>query len=89
MAGCDGKVVGVERDPVAVAAATERVERARLSNVRFAQGDVLPLMERLGATTAADVQPDTLAERMLRDIVASNGIVIGPPLVGAWSHMPA
>jgi hypothetical protein len=48
---------------------------------------VLPLMERLGVTTAADLQPDTLAERLLRDVVASNGIVIGPPLVGAWAHM--
>jgi hypothetical protein len=50
---------------------------------------VLPLMERLGVTTAADLQPDTLAERLLRDVVASHGIVIGPPLVGAWARTPA
>jgi hypothetical protein len=49
---------------------------------------VLPMMERLGVTTAADVEPDTLAERLQRDVVASNGIVIGPPLVGAWTRTP-
>jgi predicted O-methyltransferase YrrM len=50
---------------------------------------VLPLMERLGVATAADLQADTLAERLLRDVVAADGIVIGPPLVGAWAHTPA
>jgi ubiquinone/menaquinone biosynthesis C-methylase UbiE len=47
---------------------------------------VLPLMERLGVATAAEVQPDTLAERLLADIVAADGVVIGPPLVGAWAR---
>ena len=212
LVGSDGEVVGVERDPAAVAAATARVERAGLSNVRFFQGDVqrldgveggfdavvgrlvlmylsdpaaaleraasllrpgglvcfqegdmaydwaapmtplwtqarawmletiqrsrfaprmglslcssfvaaglpapemrleaavsggaeaaaggfasvivgaLPLMERLGVTTAAEVQPDTLADRLLGDVLAVDGIVIAPPLVGAWARMPA
>jgi ubiquinone/menaquinone biosynthesis C-methylase UbiE len=47
---------------------------------------VLPLMERLGVTTAAEVQPDTLAARLLADVLAADGIVIGPPLVGAWAR---
>ncbi|HEY2526671.1 MAG TPA: class I SAM-dependent methyltransferase [Xanthobacteraceae bacterium] len=212
LVGSDGKVVGVERDPAAVVAATARVKRAGLSNVHFVQGDVqtldgfegdldavvgqlvlmylpdpavslarapqlvrpgglicvqegdmaydwaepmtplwtqvrawfletlrqarvaprmglslyssfvaaglpppelklecaigggaeaaawgwanvvlgvLPLIERLGVATAADLQPDTLAERLLRDVLAADGIVIGPPLVGAWAHTPA
>jgi ubiquinone/menaquinone biosynthesis C-methylase UbiE len=212
LVGSDGEVVGVERDPDAVAAAKARVERAGLSNVRFVQGDVqtldgieggldavvgrlvlmylrdpvaalaraaqllrpgglvcvqegdmaydwaepmtplwkqvrgwfletltrarvaprmglslyssfvasglpapelqlecavgggakaaawgwanvvrgvLPLMERLRVTTTADLQPDTLAERLLRDVLAADGIVIGPPLVGAWVHTAA
>jgi hypothetical protein len=46
---------------------------------------VLPL-EDLGIATAADVQPDTLAQRLQADIVASDGIVIAPPLVGAWAR---
>jgi hypothetical protein len=45
----------------------------------------LPLMERLGVTTAAEVDPDTLADRLLADVREGEGIVIGPPLVGAWS----
>jgi hypothetical protein len=46
-------------------------------------------MERLRVTTTADLQPDTLAERLLRDVLAADGIVIGPPLVGAWVHTAA
>jgi hypothetical protein len=46
-------------------------------------------MERLGVTTAAEVRPDTLAERLLGDVLAAKGIMIGPPLVGAWSHTRA
>jgi ubiquinone/menaquinone biosynthesis C-methylase UbiE len=42
---------------------------------------VLPLMERLGVATAGDIQPDTLARRLLDDVLACDGIVIGPPLV--------
>lgn len=210
LVGSSGEVVGVERDPAAVAAAGARVERAGISNVRFVQGDVqtldgldgdfdavvgrlvlmylpdpvaalgratkllrpgglicvqegdmaydwaqpmtplwtqvrawfietltrarvaprmglslyasfiatglpapelrlecaisgrhgawgwanvilgiLPLMERLGVATAADVAPDTLAERLQRDVLAADGVVIGPPLVGAWTRTPA
>ena len=50
---------------------------------------VLPMMERLGVATAADLKPDTLAERLLGDILAVDGIVIWPPLVGAWARTPA
>jgi ubiquinone/menaquinone biosynthesis C-methylase UbiE len=43
LVGPDGEVVGVERDPAAVVAATARVERSGLSNIRFVQGDVQTL----------------------------------------------
>jgi hypothetical protein len=49
---------------------------------------VLPLMQQLGVATAADLRPDTLAERLLDDVLACDGIVIGPPLVGAWARTP-
>lgn len=49
----------------------------------------LPLMERLGVTTAATLQPETLVQRLLDDVLAAKGIVIGPPFVGAWARMPA
>ena len=46
-------------------------------------------MERLGVATAADLESGTLAERLLGDVVAADGVVIAPPLVGAWTRMPA
>jgi hypothetical protein len=44
------------------------------------------VMERLGVATAADVQPDSLAERLLDDVRASDGIVIEAPLISAWAR---
>jgi 2-polyprenyl-3-methyl-5-hydroxy-6-metoxy-1,4-benzoquinol methylase len=49
---------------------------------------VVPLMERLGIATEAEIAPDTLADRLLAELRANNGIVIGPPLIGAWSTVP-
>jgi ubiquinone/menaquinone biosynthesis C-methylase UbiE len=43
LVGREGEVVGVERDPEAVASATARVAQAGLSNVRFTQGDAQKL----------------------------------------------
>jgi hypothetical protein len=45
---------------------------------------VLPLMERFGITTAAY----TLADRLWDDLRAADGIVISPPMVGAWARLP-
>lgn len=44
----------------------------------------VPLMERLGVATAGEVDAETLADRLLSDVRSEEGIVIGPPLVGAW-----
>jgi SAM-dependent methyltransferase len=49
---------------------------------------VLPFMEQLGIATADEVQPDTLEQRMLAELVAAGGIVIGPPLLAAWARTP-
>jgi ubiquinone/menaquinone biosynthesis C-methylase UbiE len=50
---------------------------------------VLPLMERLGVATAAELEPDTLTQRLLDDVVGNDGICIAPPLVGVWARTPA
>lgn len=50
---------------------------------------VVPMMEQLGVATAADVQPDTLTERLLAELRAAQGVVIGPPLIAAWSRLQA
>ena len=47
-----------------------------------------PLMERLGITTAAELQGDTLAERLQDELRAAHGIVILPPMIGAWARLP-
>ena len=94
LVGREGEVVGVERDPQAVASATARVSQAGLSNVPFAWAwanvmrGVLPLMERFGVATAAELEPDTLAERLQDELRATNGIVISPPMIGAWARLP-
>lgn len=47
---------------------------------------VLPLLEKLGIATADEVGADTLADRLLHEVNAAGGIVIWPPMVGAWSR---
>jgi SAM-dependent methyltransferase len=49
----------------------------------------VPLMERLGVATRADIDPPTLADRLLAETLASDGYVIGPPMTGAWATLPA
>jgi SAM-dependent methyltransferase len=49
----------------------------------------IPLMEQLGVATRAEVGPDTLADRLLAQTLASDGCVIGPPMTGAWTALPA
>ena len=50
---------------------------------------LLPLMERLGITTAEELDIDTLAERLRSEAVANSACVMLPPLVGAWTRIPA
>jgi SAM-dependent methyltransferase len=50
---------------------------------------LLPLMERTGVATAAEVGLDTLAARLREEIVAADATVVTPPLIGAWARKPA
>ncbi len=47
---------------------------------------LLPAMERTGVATAAEVDVDTLAIRLAAEAVASNAVIVAPPLVAAWSR---
>jgi SAM-dependent methyltransferase len=49
---------------------------------------LLPVMEQLGIATAADVDRPTLAERLLTETLAHDGVVIALPLIGAWTRTP-
>jgi SAM-dependent methyltransferase len=48
----------------------------------------VPLMERFGVATRAEVDPPTLAERLLTETVSRDGCMIGPPMTGAWVTVP-
>lgn len=48
----------------------------------------VPLMERFGVATRADVDPPTLAGRLLADTLANDGCVFGPPMFGVWATVP-
>jgi SAM-dependent methyltransferase len=43
-------------------------------------------MERLGVATVREVEPESLAERVLAEVVAANGVVMGRSEIGAWTR---
>jgi len=50
---------------------------------------LLPTMERCGVATAAAVGIETLAARLRQEMSNLDGVMILPPLIGAWSSTPA
>jgi ubiquinone/menaquinone biosynthesis C-methylase UbiE len=46
---------------------------------------LLPLMERTGVATAAEVEIETLEARLRDEVVANRAVVVAPPFVGAWA----
>ena len=49
-------------------------------------GSLLPMAERLGVVTAAEVQIETLADRLRDEVARLDAVVILPALVGAWTR---
>jgi SAM-dependent methyltransferase len=47
---------------------------------------LLPEMEKHGVTTAAEVDIETLAERMAREIAASRSVIVWRSEIGAWTR---
>jgi SAM-dependent methyltransferase len=47
---------------------------------------LLPLMERTGVATAAEVEIDTLAERLQREMIETGATVVSPSYIGAWTR---
>jgi ubiquinone/menaquinone biosynthesis C-methylase UbiE len=50
---------------------------------------LLPLMERTGVATPAEVGIDTLETRLRDAVVADDATVVPPPLIDAWTRTPA
>jgi ubiquinone/menaquinone biosynthesis C-methylase UbiE len=48
---------------------------------------LVPKMEELGVATAAEVDVETLAERMLQEVTARKSVIIGRSEIGAWSRV--
>lgn len=46
---------------------------------------MLPLMERLGVATRDEVDPADLADRMLAELAADDGVMVIPLQIGAWA----
>ncbi|HEU5327417.1 MAG TPA: methyltransferase domain-containing protein [Thermomicrobiales bacterium] len=49
---------------------------------------MLPLILKFGIATAAEVDIDTLEDRLRAETVAANGAAKGPDLVSAWTRLP-
>ena len=49
----------------------------------------VPLMERFGVATRAEVDPPTLAGRLLADALEDDRCVFGPPMFGCWATVPS
>jgi hypothetical protein len=47
---------------------------------------LLPAAERLGVVTAAEVEIDTLAERLRKEALHHTACLTPPPLIGAWTR---
>ena len=48
---------------------------------------LLPAIERFDVAAAAEIQIDTLAERLRDEVVGARGLMVYPPLVGAWARV--
>jgi hypothetical protein len=47
---------------------------------------VVPKLEALGLATEAELEPDTLAERMRQEALSQHGCIATPPIVSAFAH---
>ena len=47
---------------------------------------LLPAMEKMGVAAAAEVEMETLAERLCREVTGSDSVLIGRSEIVAWSR---
>ncbi len=50
---------------------------------------LLPELERLGHVAPGEIDPATLADRVLADIAACGSVFVGRSEIGAWTAKPA
>jgi ubiquinone/menaquinone biosynthesis C-methylase UbiE len=49
---------------------------------------LMPVMEKFGVVTAAEVEIDTLALRIRDEVFTKEGVIVAPLLIGAWARYP-
>jgi SAM-dependent methyltransferase len=57
-------------------------------NLALVVRSLLPVIVATGAATAAELEVDTLADRLRSQLIATGGVAASPPFVGAWSRVP-
>jgi hypothetical protein len=50
---------------------------------------LLPMTQRLGVATAAEIDVETIAERLRNEAIKNNACIMLPPLIGAWARAPS
>ena len=62
---------------------------AHASALMMASGtaSLLPIIERSGLATAAELQLESLPDRLSAELVKSNSIVFTPPMITAWTRV--
>jgi 2-polyprenyl-3-methyl-5-hydroxy-6-metoxy-1,4-benzoquinol methylase len=48
---------------------------------------LLPVIQMTGLATADEIGPDTLEQRLLRDVTAAQAVMVSPALIGAWGRL--
>jgi SAM-dependent methyltransferase len=56
-------------------------------NLALVVRSMLPVIVATGAATAAELEVDTLADRLRSQLIATGGVAASPPLVGAWARV--
>jgi hypothetical protein len=46
------------------------------------------LAERLGVVTAAEMEIETLAQRLRDEVLRAEAVIVPPSLTGAWTRIP-
>jgi ubiquinone/menaquinone biosynthesis C-methylase UbiE len=57
-------------------------------NFALVMRSLLPVIEATGTATAAELDVDTLADRLRAELIEVGGVAGHPPLVGAWARIP-
>jgi hypothetical protein len=48
---------------------------------------LLPVIQMTGLATPDEVGPDTLEQRLLRDVTEAQAVMVSPALIGAWGRL--